>query len=101
MDRAVLKRAAGWNNALERAEANLQAVKDFKIYGVLVARGTTADRIEMGRGASCGTGSVSSIGWADDLEAELTAAFQSVFKKRVETANAELVALGVTDREMA
>lgn len=101
MNIAVLKVAAGWVSELERAESHADAVKDFKVYGVQIARGVSDDPVNLGRGSRGGTGSVTSIGWSDDLEAELTTAFQNVFRARVETAKAKLVELGVTDSEAA
>jgi hypothetical protein len=96
MDRGDLERAAKANEALTRAERDLEALKDFKVFGILIDRGDGGLRpITLQKGTS-GTGSVSSIGYPDDLRDAMTTALHDHFLSKVETARADLARLGIS-----
>lgn len=95
MERHELTRAAAVNSALERAEYNLEALSGYKVTGIMIDKGDgSLNRITLERGRS-GTGSISSIGYSQDLQAEMTAALHAHFTSKVETARAELAKLGI------
>lgn len=95
MDRGDLERAARANEALKRAEQDLKALEGFKVFGVSIDSGEGGLRPITLQKGECGTGSVSSIGFPDDLGAAMTRALQDHFKSKVETARGELACLGI------
>lgn len=97
MDRGELARAARANETLTRAERDLEALKDFKVFGVLIDRGDGGLRpITLQKGGCGGTGSVSSIGYPDELAIAMTRALHEHFLSRVESARGELARLGIS-----
>jgi hypothetical protein len=96
MDRGDLERAARANDALKRAEQDLEALKDFKVYGILIDRGEGGLRPITLQKGGCGTGSVSGIGFPNDLRDAMTTALHHHFQSKVETARGELARLGIS-----
>lgn len=95
MDRDDLQRAARANDALTKAERNLEAIKGYKVFAVMVDTGDGGLRpITLAKGHG-GTGTISGIGYPDDLRDAMTAALQQHFQSKVETARAELATLGI------
>jgi hypothetical protein len=95
MDRSDLERAVRAHEALTRAERDLEALKGYKVQGVLLDTGDGGLRpITLQKGCS-GTGSVSGIGYSNELRDAMTAALYLHFKSKVETARGELAQLGI------
>lgn len=97
MNLADLKRASDMQWKLEAAQSQGDALLEYSVVGMVVDRGEGSlepHRIERG-GQTPGGGTISSIGWADDMQKALTDALHKVFEDRIAAAKAELVALGV------
>lgn len=89
-----LERVAGLHSKISRAENDLEAIAAFKVVGVAIKNASPeVHRIE--KGGNNSTGTISSLGFEDDLQAELTEAFQSVFRRRVTEAREALVGFGI------
>lgn len=89
-----LERVAALHDKIRRAENDLEAVAAFKVVGVAIKNaGPEVYHIE--KGGNSGTGTVSSLGFEDDLQLELTEAFFSVFRRRVAEARDALVGFGI------
>jgi hypothetical protein len=96
MDRGELARAARAEAVLTRAEAEFNALSGFKVFGIMVDNGDGGLRPITLQKGGCGTGSVSGIGYPDDLRDAMTAALHEHFRTKVENARAELAKLGIS-----
>jgi len=95
MDREDLARAARANEALLRAERDLEALKDYGVLGIMIDRGDGGSRPITLQKGGFGTGSISGIGYPDDLRDAMSAALHRHFESKVETARGELARLGI------
>lgn len=96
MNRSELEYATHWNRKLKDAESEFEALLSFNVIGIVVDTGEGGLRpIRIERGGCSGTGSVSGIGWADDLQNALTAALHAVFQERIRQARTNLESVGV------
>lgn len=95
MNTFEIKRAAALISERERAIGNLKAMEDYEVFGVELRRGLMADSVHIGSGGGSGTGTITSIGWSDDLQAAVTAAFRKVFQDRIDAATVALTVLNV------
>lgn len=96
MDRYELKSAAKAQDALERAERDLEAIVGYEIEGISIHHVDRhgGDPINLRKGLS-GTGSISSIGFPDGLKTALNAAMLEYFRAQVNAHQDTLAALGI------
>lgn len=92
-----LQQAAKAAESLKQAKRDLEALQGQTVVGLIINRTkepTPSGEITLQRGRG-GTGSISSIGFPDDLQSALTIAMFGVFNKRVDEAEKKLKSLGV------
>lgn len=92
-----LKKAADAAEALKRAKNDLEALRGHCAMGLIINRskdGSAHSEITLQRGRH-GTGTISGIGFPDDLQSALTTAMFDVFNKRVDQAEKVLKSFGV------
>lgn len=97
MNISELKAASNSLTRLQRAENDLDAIKDYEVVGVRITRSgsTLADGIRLERGGCSGSGAITSICYDEEMQAALTAALLLVFSNRAAAAKTELESLGV------
>jgi hypothetical protein len=94
MNLADLQQATRAHERLREAEDHLNAIAGCTVVGIRLRTGTDLE-IFIAYDKTAGTGTISRIGWAVDLEKAMTQALFDVFEARRDEAATDLERLGV------
>lgn len=98
MTRHELTRATELLSDLRRVERDRDALAKQRVVGITVDCGEgQLNPNRIGRAEPSGTGSISSISWTDDLQADMTQALHLHFDCKVKALRGELERMGVMD----